>query len=48
VRRHFIFQADDSYLLELKAAWDEKIKEAFSKLHNFNLNEPERVVANAE
>jgi len=48
VRRHFIFQADDSYLLELKAAWDEKIKEAFSRLHSFNLNEPERVVANAD
>jgi putative proteasome-type protease len=48
VRRRFIFQADDPYLLELKAAWDQKIKEAFAELHSFNLNEPEQVVANAE
>ena len=48
VRRHFIFQAEDPYLLELKAAWDQKIKEAFSELHSFNLNEPEREGSTAE
>ena len=48
MHRHFMFQADDPYLLELKAAWDQKIKEAFSELHSFNLNEPGRIVANAE
>jgi putative proteasome-type protease len=48
VRRHFLFQADDPYLLELKNAWDQKIREAFSGLHSFNLEEPERLVANTE
>jgi putative proteasome-type protease len=48
VRRHYIFQADDPYLLELKAAWDLKLKEAFAELHSFSWSEPERVVVNAE
>ena len=38
--RHFILQADDPYLLEIKAAWDEKIKEAFAELRRVNWNEP--------
>ena len=48
VRRHFMFQADDPYLLEIKAAWDQKLKEAFAELHRFTWSEPERVVAAAE
>jgi putative proteasome-type protease len=48
VRRHFVFSADDPYLLELKAAWDQKLKEAFSELHSFNWSEPKRVAVNAE
>jgi putative proteasome-type protease len=47
VRRHYMFQADDPYLLELKSAWDQKLKEAFSELHRFTWSEPQRV-ANAE
>jgi putative proteasome-type protease len=47
VGRHYVFQADDPYLLELKAAWDQKLKEAFSELHRFTWSEPQRV-ANAE
>lgn len=38
--RHFILQADDPYLLEIKAAWDEKLKEAFTALRRFTWNEP--------
>jgi putative proteasome-type protease len=34
--RHFVFNADNPYLLELKSAWDQKIKEAFSELTRFN------------
>jgi putative proteasome-type protease len=48
VRRHFVFQADDPYLIELKTAWDQKLKEAFSELHSFNWSEPERVAVNAD
>jgi putative proteasome-type protease len=48
VRRHFMFQAGDPYLLELKAAWDQKLKEAFAELHSFNWSEPERVAVNAD
>jgi putative proteasome-type protease len=48
VRRHYMFQAEDPYLLELKAAWDLKLKEAFAELHSFNWSEPERVAVNAE
>jgi putative proteasome-type protease len=40
LNRHFILQADDPYLLEIKAAWDEKIKEAFTELRRVNWNEP--------
>jgi len=38
--RHFILQADNPYLLEIKAAWDEKLKEAFAELRRVNWNEP--------
>lgn len=38
--RHFTLQADDPYLTEVKTAWDEKIKEAFSELRRMNWNEP--------
>ncbi len=48
VRRHFMFPADDSYLLEIKTAWDQKIKEAFAELHRFTWSEPERVAVNAD
>jgi len=40
LHRHFILQADDPYLLEIKAAWDEKIKEAFTELRRVNWSEP--------
>jgi putative proteasome-type protease len=40
LNRHFILQADDPYLLEIKAAWDEKLKEAFAELRRVNWNEP--------
>jgi len=43
LNRHFILQEDDPYLLEIKAAWDEKIKEAFSELKRMNWNEPDHV-----
>ena len=48
VRRHYMFQAEDPYLLELKAAWDQKLKEAFTELHSFAWSEPERVAVNAD
>jgi len=38
--RHFTLQADDPYLLEIKTAWDEKLKEAFKELRRMNWNEP--------
>jgi len=38
--RHFTLQADDPYLLEIKAAWDEKLKEAFAELRRLNWSEP--------
>ena len=41
--RHFILEADDPYLLEIKAAWDEKLKEAFTELRRLNWSEPQRV-----
>lgn len=34
--RHFTFKEDNSCLLELKVAWDQKIKAAFSELTRFN------------
>jgi len=43
LNRHFILQADDPYLLEIKAAWDEKLKEAFAELRRANWNEPTSV-----
>jgi putative proteasome-type protease len=48
VRRHYMFQADDPYLAELKAAWDQKLKEAFAELHRYTWSEPQRVAVNAE
>lgn len=44
LQRHFAFDADDPYLLELKAAWDQKLKEAFSELHRYNWSEPLQTV----
>jgi putative proteasome-type protease len=41
--RHFTLQADDPYLIEIKTAWDEKLKEAFSELRRMNWNEPPSV-----
>jgi putative proteasome-type protease len=41
--RHFILQADDPYLLEIKAAWDAKLKAAFAELRMLNWNEPQPV-----
>lgn len=38
--RRFCFQANDPYLLGLKTAWDQKLKEAFSELHRYNWSEP--------
>ncbi len=43
LKRHFILQADDPYLLEIKSAWDEKIKEAFSELRQLTRSEPRHV-----
>ena len=40
LQRHFIFREDDPYLLELKAAWDAKLKAAFAELHRYNWSEP--------
>ncbi|MGD2118253.1 MAG: peptidase [Chromatiales bacterium] len=33
LNRRFAFKADDPYLIELKQAWDAKLKESFSELH---------------
>jgi putative proteasome-type protease len=43
LNRHFILQADDPYLLEIKAAWDEKLREAFAELRRATWNEPTSV-----
>jgi putative proteasome-type protease len=37
--RRFCFPADDPYLAELKSIWDNKLKEAFHELHQYNWNE---------
>ncbi len=34
--RHFVFEEDDPYLLDLRTAWHTKLREAFSELHRFN------------
>jgi len=34
--RHFVFKADDPYLLDLKLAWDMKLKEAFTELRRYS------------
>ncbi len=47
LKRHYILQTDDPYLLEIKAAWDEKIKEAFAELRHISRNEPPSVSADA-
>ena len=47
LERHYILQTDDPYLLEIKAAWDEKIKEAFAELRHITRNEPPSVGADA-
>jgi putative proteasome-type protease len=46
--RHFILQADDPYLTEIKAAWDQKLKEAFAELRRVNWSEPSSVSVVAE
>jgi putative proteasome-type protease len=40
LNRRFSFSADDPYLLELKVAWDQKLKEAFCELHRISWSEP--------
>jgi putative proteasome-type protease len=42
--RHYILKTDDPYLLEIKAAWDEKIKSAFAELRHITRNEPPSVI----
>jgi len=34
--RHFVFTADDTYLSDLKLAWDMKLKEAFTELRRYS------------
>jgi putative proteasome-type protease len=46
--QHFTFGTDDPYLLDLKLAWDRKIKEAFSELTRFNWQRAERRRAEGE
>jgi len=46
--RHFILQAGDPYLLEIKSAWDLKLKEAFAELRRVNWSEPSSVSVAAE
>jgi putative proteasome-type protease len=43
LKRHFTLQADDPYLIEIKTAWDEKLKESFKELKQMNWNEPPSV-----
>jgi putative proteasome-type protease len=43
LRRRFCLQADDPYLLEIKTAWDSKLKEAFRDLKRYNWNDPSPV-----
>ncbi len=38
--RRFSLEADDPYLLEIKAAWDEKLKQAFAELRRYTWKEP--------
>ncbi|MBT8122398.1 MAG: peptidase [Gammaproteobacteria bacterium] len=45
LKRHYILQTDDPYLLEIKSAWDEKIREAFADLRHITRNEPPPVSA---
>jgi putative proteasome-type protease len=44
LKRHYILQTDDPYLLEIKATWDEKIREAFTELRHITRNEPPSVI----
>ena len=36
LNRRFCFKADDPYLIELKQAWDAKLKESFNELHTYS------------
>ena len=45
LNRHFTLQADDPCLLEIKTAWDEKLKAAFAELRRLNWSEPPPVEA---
>jgi putative proteasome-type protease len=47
LKRHYILQTDDPYLLEIKATWDDKIREAFTELRHITLNEPPSVDTDA-
>ena len=47
LKRHYILQTDDPYLLEIKATWDDKIREAFTELRHITLNEPPSVGTDA-
>ena len=40
LNRRFSLEADDPCLLDIKAAWDEKLKQAFAELRRFNWSEP--------
>jgi len=40
LHRHFILQDDDPYLHEIKASWDQKLKEAFTELRRVTWSEP--------
>ena len=38
LNRRFTFKTDDPYLIEIKQAWDAKLKEAFNELHTYGWN----------
>ncbi len=42
LNRRFCFTADNPYLVELTSLWDNKLKQAFHELHQFNWNESNR------
>jgi putative proteasome-type protease len=39
LQRRFCFTADNPYLIELTSLWDNKLKEAFHELHQYNWDE---------
>jgi len=38
LNRRFTFKVDDPYLIEIKQAWDAKLREAFNDLHTYGWN----------